>query len=533
MRNRLSLLAFAFIISLCLASSAAAQGLQSSPYSAPSLLRGDALSPVSSDMFRGPDSTTGRVSGFQDPPGTPRSERDIPNLQAGYIYYSGKNLRLGYLTLDYLLPIRLGENSIVFGEAHSEFRNFSRNASPRANDKVYLSMGGGYRTVLGRKAIVGFNGFYDAAQFSDQWLSSGGAGVEMAFLIHGFDALDINFNWYGDISDSDLVVNEFRDGPFNYELQAGYSHQLFDEGPDLRLYATGYKFDDKTGVYGWQAGAELKSPDGVVSIRGETAYDHVNDSYQTLSASVNLGFRIEDLFQGRNPFGMPERIFNSPRNFDRLTNKVKRHWRHTTHGVSLASTQTITVVNNRKKKITLYMGFKGSYGSYSPKDFSGFSVAPKSCNKNGLVMVMNKELGPGDHVVINFDPQKGQISPAFSVDRCTWNCTQATPQTLAEFTLQGGNSRDYADISLVNGFNYPMEITSTVTGSPPIKVIRVDSATGNKNKSGVYPLYCDECNKSALPGCTFPPDQSECSPDNLCQVNFPYGGNYTVSILSK
>ncbi len=78
-------------------------------------------------------------------------------------------------------------------------------------------------------------------------------------------------------------------------------------------------------------------------------------------------------------------------------------------------------------------------------------------------MVLNRDLQPGDHVVVIFDPSKGQISPAFSFDRCTWNCTTATPQSLAEFTLQGGNKRDYVDISLVNRFNYPVRITSSAT----------------------------------------------------------------------
>ena len=95
----------------------------------------------------------------------------------------------------------------------------------------------------------------------------------------------------------------------------GYSHQLYDKGPDLRLYATGYKFDDKTGVYGWQTGAELKSPDGVVSLKGETAYDQVNGSYQTMSAFVNMGFRFENLLRGQSPIEMPETSFQQPAEF--------------------------------------------------------------------------------------------------------------------------------------------------------------------------------------------------------------------------
>ena len=489
--------------SLFVASLASAQGLPSSPYAAPSLLRGDSSAVA-----------------------YPR--KDVPNLQAGYVYYSGKNWRVGYLSLDYILPIRLGENSIIFGEAHSELQSFSTRSTWNGDDQAYLSMGGGYRTILRKSTLIGANCFYDATRFADQWFSSGGAGFEIAALLPGNDALDMNFNWYGDLIKGDFVVNEGSDGRSNFDLQVGYSHQLFHDGPDLRLYGTAYKFDVGGGVYGWQTGVELKSPDGVLSAKCETAHDPVNDSYQTVSAFVNIGFQVENLLTLRNPFVMPEPLFHSPRNIERTTYKVKRHWRHTTQGVLLASNnQTITVVNKRSAPVTLYMGFIGppGWGNYSAKDFPGFSVAPSSCNMAGNVLY--RTIGPGEQVVINFDPNKGKVSPAFSADQCTWNC----PQTIAEFTLYGSdgyNPRDITDISLVNGFNYPMELKSS---SADVPTVQVDSATGNKNKYGVFPRYCDLCNASDKPGCPVPPDQSDCSPNNQCQVWQPTGANYVLSIL--
>jgi hypothetical protein len=170
------------------------------------------------------------------------------------------------------------------------------------------------------------------------------------------------------------------------------------------------------------------------------------------------------------------------------------------------------------------MGFIGAigWGKYSAKDFPAFTVAPSSCNLDGNVLI--RDLQPGDQVVISFDPTKGQVSPAFSADQCTWNC----PQTIGEFTLQGYASQDITDISLVNGFNYPMEITSSRDG---VQTIRVDSATGNKNKLGVFPFRCDLCNGSNKPGCNLPPDGTDCSPDNQCHLWQPAGANYTLSIL--
>jgi len=475
--------------------------------------------------------TNGRsLAGAESPQTGVCSKKDIPNLQAGYVNHSGKDWRVGYFTLDYILPIRLGEKSILFGEAHSELQAFSTRLASQADDQAYLALGGGVRTILRKTTLIGVNCFYDAARFANQWLSSGGAGIEMALLLPGHDALDMNFNWYGDLSNEGPLVNESRDGFDNFDLQVGYSHQLFDGGPDLRLYGTAYKFDDGGGVYGWQAGLELKSFNGALSAKFETANDPVNNSYQTVGAFVNIGFQVENLLRGRNPIVMPEPLFNSPRNINRFPDKVKRHWRHTAHGVSVASNyQTIKVVNKRSAPVTLYMGFIGAvgWGNYSAKDFPGFSVAPSSCNTEGNVLY--RTVNPGEQVVINFDPKKGQVSPAFSADRCTWNCTPSTPQTLAEFTLQGWNG-DWMDISLVNGFNYPMEIAST---SPGVPAIRVDSATGNKNKSGVYPLKCDLCNDSQAPGCNLPKDNTECSPNNQCHTLRPYGANYTMSILAN
>ncbi|MFC1835065.1 hypothetical protein ACFL2Q_10055 [Thermodesulfobacteriota bacterium] len=445
---------------------------------------------------------------------TPQSQKDIPNLRAGYVHYSGKNRRDGYLTLDYILPIRLEANSIVFGHAHSEFQIASQKSSARFHDNVFLAMGGGYRSVLGGKIVVGVNGFCDLTQFGNEWLSSGGAGLEMAFLIHGHDALDMNFNWYGDLSDNDLVINEFRDGYANYELQVGYSHQLYHEGPDLRLYGAGYKFDDETGVWGWQAGVELKSPDGVLSLKGETAYDPVNESYQSVSAFVNLGFRIENLLRGKNPISVPERIFNSPRNFDRLTDKVKRNWQHTTHGVkryaldSTSLNRKVTIWNKTGKQQKVYVKF--SQTSYSMDHFKseGWTV-----DGNILWALVDD----GKSIPLNFNqPGNGISVLVISVGSTTAPTCQLTQ---AELTLQNNwgtvdkpNVHEGTDISLVNGFDYPVTIVAPYSQSQDLKpkakptdpntfygpTIKVAAATGNSKNYGVFGLGNDQCCASCV-----------------------------------
>ena len=535
MRNLLWATFVALGIALSIHPLSFGQGLQSSPYAAAPFLRRESLNlaPL------GPFDSANAQSPFLIKPESILSgdsrKKDIPNLQMGYEFYSGKNWRVGYFTLDYLLPIRMTENSIVFGAAHSELQGSSTNLTRRADEQVFLSMGGGYRTVLRGKTLLGFNCFYDTARFANRWVSSGGAGLEMALLMAGHDALDMKINWYGDLSEGDLV-NQYRDGPGNFDLQFGYSHQLFDGGPDLRLFGTVYDFDDESTVWGWQAGGELKSPNGMVSIKGETAYDPVNGSYQSVSAFINIGFQVENLAQGKNPFVMPEPIFSSPRNMNRLTHKVTRNYRNTTHGLSLASNvQTITIWNKRSNPVKLYLGIHGDWGKYDAKDFADFK--PDPCNPQ---WVLSKTLQPNTPVTINFDTtNKGKISFALSPDMCPWgDC----PQTLGEFTLIGNDNKDTLDISLVNGFKYPMEITSN--GKVLAKAL---SEKNNQNELNVFPLSCDVCTKAESPPtwthCQQPPfDQTQCkkhkdgNPDPAagdppCFTGYPVGAEYTVNIL--
>jgi len=147
----------------------------------------------------------------------------IPNFQFGYQYSFGNNqVDTGRLSLDYLLPISLGSDSAVFGEARGEFTNFWKTVSSfwqqvdtnvvwtgpttttttaadtasrnSFNDRIDLSFGGGFRTIRGDNTLIGVNGFYDATRLGKQWYGSGSVGFEMAALLAGNDAVDLNFN---------------------------------------------------------------------------------------------------------------------------------------------------------------------------------------------------------------------------------------------------------------------------------------------------------------------------------------------------
>lgn len=247
--------------------SARAQGLSRTPYNPPSVLRSDWLDLGSSNPLRLPGTTGGLQRGSDSVYLSGGMFRDIipliPNLEIGYLYNFGNKVSTGRLSLDYVRPVGLGTEGALFGEAHGEFTNFWKTIQrifrkgdtttnlSGVNERTDLSFGGGYRRLINQNLLLGANGFYDMANLGGRWYGSGGLGLEMAALLSGSDMVDLNFNYYGNVFQGpNSIVNAFRNGTGNFDIEAGYSHELFDSGPDLRLKLTGYQFDIGTKVYG-------------------------------------------------------------------------------------------------------------------------------------------------------------------------------------------------------------------------------------------------------------------------------------------
>ena len=251
----------------------------------------------------------------------------IPNLELGFQYFFGNKVRSGQASFDYLLPFNLSSNSVVFGEAHGNWWNFAQRPTGGASNRVDLSIGGGYRKILADQLLVGINGFYDNSRLFNNWFSSGGIGLEFAASIGSSDAVDLNANWYGDIFSSNSILNAFRNKGGSYDIEAGYSHAMFNQALDLRLKFAGYQFDTGSSVYGYKTGAEVTTRDGMFKLRYEYGNDRLNGSWNNIGAFVNVGFQMENVIKGESPFMMPEPIFKSPRNLRRMmTQKVKRDW---------------------------------------------------------------------------------------------------------------------------------------------------------------------------------------------------------------
>ncbi|HTY23250.1 MAG TPA: thaumatin family protein [Desulfomonilaceae bacterium] len=449
----------------------------------------------------------------------------IPNLQLGYNYTFGPKLRAGAASIDYLLPFKFGAKCTIYGEAHGEIQSLSIDQPGSPNNSVELCFGGGYRKMSSNHTMIGLYSFFDTTKLSGTWYSSGSAGAEMAAIVSGHDAIDLNFNWYGKALDATFLSNSLdfipvtdgvRFGPSNFDVQAGYSHELYNGGPDLRLSVTGYKFDTGSAVYGYYAGAELKSRDGMFVAKYDVGHDNSNQTYQAVAAFINIGFQLENLVAGRSPFSMPNPLFQSPRNMTTLTEaKPNRNWRHTTQTAQVAllsaqavagcnashpaadcPLQTITVINNTGTDLTLYMGFNsnGTGGYNLATDFNNNGTTWKVDTSNSSMV--STTINKGSTIKIPFYA-KNRCAVSFVIS------ANAIPQTgcavtMAEFTLgdnwgQWGGLQDSVDISLVNGFNYPMSITPVSGKGVTGQTIKVAALAGNSTNSGVYPYACTNC----------------------------------------
>lgn len=548
----------AFFIVFCSPLWAASMDIRQTPYSSlPSVAPGMVpLNPMgrppnSVVVPRGSDSITISSGMFQN--FLPK----IPNLEFGYMYTFGTKIRAGTASVDYVLPLRLDGNSTVFGEAHGEFQSLAIDEPWSMNSSTALSFGGGVRRMIGRQGIIGLYSFFDTAKLSGHWYSSGSVGAELAALIGNQDAIDINFNWYGQALTHSFFSNSFGYtlatdpalfGTSNFDYSVGISHELYEGGPDFRLSVTGYKIDTGSDVQGYQAGAELKSRDGVFVLKYDVGHDHTNKTYQSIAAFLNMGFQLENLAYGKSPIVMPEPLFRSPRNIARLADeKAKRNWHHiaqqaitalfsartsgaidaATSGASGGSSQTcssrvcppqtVSVVNHMGKDLTLYMVFNvGATGGYNlATDFPGWTIYPG--NPYMLTTTLKAGAAP---LAINFPCTKDHVAFNITADGLPQTGCAITQM---EFNLCAnwmGGPKDTYDISLVNGFNYPAAIIPSSGQN-----IVVTAGMGNANNLGVYSWGCDTCSGTVLSpcGCLDPHN-----PAISCEISQNNGPNYTV-----
>lgn len=275
----------------------------------------------------------------------------VPNLQFGFNYLFGRNLRQSWWSADYVLPISITTSDIIFGEAHVDsanssstggfpfLNNFWQQGSAGIQNRIDVSVGLGYRKFLGENVLVGAYGFYDSTRLSGAWRSAGSVGFQAAVNGPGDSAIDINFNYYSDsyvgydsrgsVFPTFNLFGAIAEGRGNYDFEAGASQPLFDRSYDLRFKLAGYQYDmGNSKVYGLRSGADITTADGVFKVSAEYGNDRLTGQYGQVGAYINIGFRTDNIFKGENPFTKPEPIFRSPRNLRHfVAQPAKRHWR--------------------------------------------------------------------------------------------------------------------------------------------------------------------------------------------------------------
>jgi hypothetical protein len=181
---------------------------------------------------------------------------------------------------------------------------------------------------------------------------------------------------------------------------------------------------------------------------------------------------------------------------------------------------SLTVNNKTGSNITMYLGFLAN-SCYQPSDFSSF------CTVGSNQYICTFPLDNGASQVLNFTKNTCEASFALAVNQDPW---QGCSNSFAEFTLHDYWSfnetyQDTYDVSLVNGFSYPISINPSAGPSAT-----ASTANGNQRNIGVYPLSCTTCTGLGDTPCAG--NASACKTNQTaypCQDQQASGANYTVT----
>lgn len=209
--------------------------------------------------------------------------------------------------------------------------------------------------------------------------------------------------------------------------------------------------------------------------------------------------------------------------------------------------RTLTLNNAASKDVTVYIvfigGLTGNGGSYTAtyfKDQGCDNSYDPMHRQDRCSMLIPK----GKSKTLNFN--KGGIDISGGLDNEPMG---PCPTTMFEINMspKDNPTTDHFDLSLVNGFNYAMQIKS----SKGKETKHVKTAKGNHDALGVFPLGCSVCiatgskppdftgcpgNAASCGGQCFNLNECKSGDDEWhasvsCTVdNVPTGGNYIVDI---
>ena len=197
-----------------------------------------------------------------------------------------------------------------------------------------------------------------------------------------------------------------------------------------------------------------------------------------------------------------------------------------------AVTQTINIINNTGSQQVFYIGLNNK--TYAP--YSQHFWENQGCSfTTGTAYSCQFTLANNGTQTFTFT-QGANI--AISAGILVWSqCGGNTGLSMAELNLNTSPyGQDYYDVSLVNGFNYAVEISPLTSTNPDVSApdsitIDITSLTGNSKVAGVYPAGMDVCVKSqnppqgsGCPGFGYPTEAhsgTQYDPKPVCQAAQP------------
>jgi hypothetical protein len=193
-------------------------------------------------------------------------------------------------------------------------------------------------------------------------------------------------------------------------------------------------------------------------------------------------------------------------------------------------TQTINIINNIGSQQTFFIGLNNkTYAPYTQAFWEGQGCSFTTGTAYSCEFTLAK------NGTKTFTVTQG-ANIAISAGTLVWSqCGGGTGLSMAELNLNTSPyGQDYYDVSLVNGFNYAIQIsplTSAQAPAPDSINIDITSLTGNSNIAGVYPAGMDICVKSLSPpigpGCPeskYPNEAhagTQYNPNPVCQAAQP------------
>ncbi len=212
---------------------------------------------------------------------------------------------------DYFQPLYTSNSWLFFGQIHASAPDVVSARDDMGLPRVDMAAGLGARLRFGHAMMLGANGFYDRSWINGSYYKSQGFGIESAI------------NLSGDLSHSiETKLNFYRGGGIDTELALNIP--VYDPGLDLRIMGGLYRFYDTDFIIGSRAGAEVASKGGAVALRYEVSRDNLYDTVHTVSANLSLGFNLEDILHGKNPFHSPREHRSNV--LGSATSPVQRVW---------------------------------------------------------------------------------------------------------------------------------------------------------------------------------------------------------------